>query len=422
MWLLLVACTGPAKVIIGADPAVAPTEPPSDETLETLETLTGTGPDDAPDPPDDDNDEEDDDRVFQIDEVHQVEITLDGAGVRALQVDPYAYVDADISWDGDVYEGVGLRIKGRLGSLRSLAGKSAFKLDLLQFGGTGRIEGLEKLNLNNMVQDNTQLKEFAAYSTYRAMGLVAPRLGYAWVKVNGDDFGLYSVVEDYDDEMLKHNFEDPSGNLYDGDYNLYPNGSYDLVDFLTATQDFMGLDEGIDVGHADVHAVTDAIAGSIGTPRFESDVGARVDLDWFARFWAVTAWIGQYDSYCYYSNNYRIYFDPVDGLARIMPWDPDWAFYPGTPLSSPYGVLAQACQADAACYARFKEALSEVTEAVAREGVITEIERANSLIDPWFTQDPRAEVAVGDRRYNQGELIQWYERRDAALTREFGLR
>ena len=48
---------------------------------------------------------------------------------------------------------------------------------------------------------------------------------------------------------------------------------------------------------------------------------------------------------------------PADGRAEILPWDPDWAFYAGTQLKSPYGLLSQGCMQDEVCYARFLNSL-----------------------------------------------------------------
>lgn len=361
-------------------------------------------------------------RVFNLDAVHEVDITLAAADRATLRQEPYTYVPATVSWDGQVFATVGVRLKGRLGSYRDLSNKAAFKLDFLEYGGEP-LEGLEKLNLNNMVQDCAQVKELAAYAVYAdAAGTPAPRVAYAWVRVNDEDYGLHSVVEDWDDVLLKRAWADASGNLYDGDYVLHGDGSYTLLDFNVATQDMMTQSEGEDVAFADVHAVTAALdAVDAGTGTFADGVGAVVDLDQFARFWAATAWIGQYDSYVYYSNNWRVYFDPADGKAELLPWDPDWAFSPDVPLLSPYGRLAAGCLADTACHESFRAALRELATTIPASGARDDIVTASALINPWLRQDTRLETDVGSIRTCQDNLLAWFDGRDAALTAALGL-
>lgn len=406
MIALLLACT-PGPITIGGDAA------DSGGDVEHLPDVDG---DDTAEPP-----PPDPARVFNLDAVHTVELTVADADVRALRGDPYSYVPATVVWDGVAFPEVALRIKGRLGSYRDLGSKTAWKLDFIEYGGE-ELEGLEKLNLNSMVQDCAQVHELAAYGVFeRAAGIPAPRVGYAWVTMNGDDYGLYSVVEDWDDVLLARAWADATGNLYDGDYELWADGSYTLLDFTAETQDLISQSEGEDVGLADVHAVTAALdAAAAGTGTFQEGVGAVIDLDQFARFWATSAWVGQYDSYIYYSNNWRLYFDPADGKGELLPWDPDWAFYTDTPLTTPYSRLSLACQADPTCLAAMVAALGELGTTIPQSGVRDDVEAAIELIDPYLRDDPRKESDMATIRTCQDQLLDWFDTRDALMTRVFG--
>ncbi|MFN7142801.1 MAG: CotH kinase family protein [Myxococcota bacterium] len=349
--------------------------------------------------------------VFHLDSVHTVDITLLADGRARLDADPYTYVPADVTIDGVVFPNVGVRIKGRLGSYRALTGKSALKVDLLEFDGTEKLYGLEKFNLNNMVQDCAKVKELAAYAIHRATGTPAPRVAYAEVTVDGAPFGLYSLVEDYDDAFLQANFPDPTGNLYDGDYHLWPDGSYTLVDFTAAGETYFTLDEGADVALADIHAVTTAFTGGgLGA------VGAIVDLRQHAAFLAATAWTGHYDSYSYYANNYRVYFDPGrGGRAVFLPWDPDWAFYAPTAVNTPYGAISAACLADTACRAEVVAHLDTLSATVPGGGIEAEVRAAMALIRPALDRDPRLEDDRRNVRACQDDLLGWFARRGGEL-------
>lgn len=352
-------------------------------------------------------------QLFQLDRLVQVEIDIPQAGLSALASAPYEYVQADLRIDGEAFPQVGVRIKGRLGSYRALPAKSGLKVDLKEFGGQTKVAGQEKLNLNNMVQDCAKVKELAAYGMHQLSGTPAPRVAYARVHLNGEDYGVYSLVEALDDEFLKSRFDDPSGNLYDGDYFLYSGNNYYLVDFLQSTQQYFALDEGTDVGLADVQAVTQArLSGD-----FLNQVGALVDLEQHARFWAVNAWTGQYDSYSYFSNNYRVYFDPGrGGKAVFLPWDPDWAFYPDTPLHSLYGTISQGCYSDETCRGWFRDELAHLNEAVPDSALEAQIWAAAALIRPELETDPKMEHSMATVVACQGALEGWIDQRAAQLA------
>ncbi len=360
------------------------------------------------------------DWIFSLEQVHELSLTLAPGGMAALRADPRSFVLADLQIDDRQVKGIGVRVKGRLGSLRTIDQKAALKLDFNALGGTDRLDGLGALNLNNMVQDCSWVHERIGYGIYRAMGIPAPRVGYARVTVDGQLFGIYTIVEEYDKTFLKGWYEDNSGNLYDGDYKLWPDGNYTLLDFDSSVQQWFALDSGTDVGLADIAAVTAALDGARAN-QVEEEVGPLLDLDHFARMWAVDAWIGHYDSYSYNINNYRFYFDPSDGKADLFPWDPDWAFYEATPVESPSGRLARACKGDSRCHDRFLEALTATTDEVKRSNFQEQARTAAALIQPYIAEDPRRETDAASIASCQTQLNTWLRLRGDRLEDMSGL-
>jgi spore coat protein CotH len=361
------------------------------------------------------------DPLFQLDVVHAVDITLSEASYASLARDPYTYVEAELSIDGEQLDTVGVRLKGRIGSFRELYEKAAFKVDLNRFTAGQTYMALELLNLNNMVQDSAQVHERIAYEAYRLAGVPAPRVGYAWVRVNGEDYGLYSLGEPYDDVFLDGRYEDASGNLYDGDY-LWPGGStYTKIDFSSSLHDLFELDEGEDVERADIHAVTATLEAVFGGQGFDEGMAAVVDMDEAIAMWAGDAWTGHYDSYTYNQNNYRVYFDPSDGLADLFPWDPDWAFYSATPVTSPSGLVSRGCKADTGCHQRFHAALDALCQAVERSDLEDQLDQAIALIGPYIEADPRKETTASSAAAYQEDARRWIRGRCASLEAMSGL-
>ena len=133
---------------------------------------------------------------------------------------------------------IGLKLKGST-SLDKLSGRPSFKIKFNWSNLKGqRFLGLKHMTLNAMTQDNSMLHEVSAYRLYNAMGVPAPKTGFARVYVNGTLKALYVNVESYDDIMLSKRFNDVTQHLYEGvafkDFKLgNDNGGNDSGSFPT---------------------------------------------------------------------------------------------------------------------------------------------------------------------------------------------
>jgi hypothetical protein len=354
--------------------------------------------------------------------VHQVEITLTSQAADRLWVDPYAYVHGAVSWDGFTFEDVGVRLKGKVGSFRDLNGKAGFKIDLGEWGDLRRLGGQQQITLNNNVQDCAMIKTPVGYQVFELAGSAAPRVSYAWVRVNGTDYGLYTVPESIGDEFLERNYADPSGNLYDGKYAYYGGWNYTLIDFYPTVDDLFQLEEGVDVGLADIFAITDAVQGNAYQPSYYAETGALVDWAEVHPFLAAEQLVGHVDGYAMNENNYRVYFDPTDGLAELIPWDLDNAYIEdwmwGMSWLSPRGDLATFCWTDPAC--RSAQAAAAITVADAVEAVdwSPEIDRWDQLTRGYVEADPRRECT--DDETTRALLHDWMATMPAAVRAMWG--
>jgi spore coat protein CotH len=355
------------------------------------------------------------DAVFAIEGVHTLEITLGQVLYDTLEADPYTHVETDVVFDGQSLTSVGLRIKGRYGSYRSLSQKSGFKIDLNRFHEGQTLYGLKHLNVNNLVQDAAQLHDRVSYNAYRSQGVPAPRVGYAWVTVDGEPYGLYGLVEDYDEQFLEKNFAEPDGNLYDGDYWLAEDWSYYvLVDFEPSTYTYFDQDAGTDVGLADIKGVVDQVSATCGGQDFDEAMDTVIDYDHWLRFYALEMWVGQWDGYNFNDNNFRIYFDPGrDGRMIMMPWDHDQPFYDDLWFNQPEGLLSSCCKADFGCRERFYSALDDVCLGLDTEALAQDLRDTAALINPYVQEDPRREISYDTALYYQDLTEDWvYDRCD----------
>lgn len=339
------------------------------------------------------------DAFFSTEVIHTIAIALPEEGQAALAASPYDKTLGDVEIDGVLLPDVGVRLRGKIGSFRDLNGKPKFAIDLNYTNIDQRYYGIEELSLNNEVVDCSYLKEPLAYRIFRDAGIPAPRTSFARVSVNGGDYGLYVVVETPDDRFLKQNYADPSGNLYDGKYVYYEDHSYTLLDFTTEKQDLFQLEEGTDVGHADVYGVVSAIGTTGGANTWYDAVNAVVDLHQVETYLAVEQLVGHNDGYALNTNNYRFYFDPSNaGRMTFIPWDFDYGFLHdyewGFNWHSPSGVLADACFHSTRCAGEHKDAVRDLLQGYDGAALQAWFDELQALIANDIATDPRRECAI----------------------------
>ena len=122
--------------------------------------------------------------------------------------------------DKEAYKNVGIRAKGNtsLTQVESYGnGRYSFKIEFDHYDSMKNYYGLDKLCLNNIIQDNTYMKDYLAYQMMGAFGVDAPLCSYAYITVNGEDWGLYLAVEGVEEAFLERNYGSGYGELYKPD-------------------------------------------------------------------------------------------------------------------------------------------------------------------------------------------------------------
>lgn len=367
-----------------------------------------------------------DDAFFDDNVIHEIAIALPSDSVVALGSEPYTKALGSITIDGVTLPDVGVRLRGKIGSYRTLSGKPKFAVDLNYTHEDQRYLGVEEISLNNEVADCSYMKEPLSYKIMREAGVAAGRTSFAHLTVNAQDYGLYVIVETPDDRFLAHNFTDPSGNLYDGKYIWYGGYSYTLLDFYGSLAPYYQLEEGTDVANADIWD----IARVLGTPTTNADwytrVDTYVDLSKFIRYTAVEELIGHNDGYAMNTNNYRVYFDPDDGgRAQLIPWDFDNAFLHdsdwGFSWYSPSGRMAYACLHNADCLAEYKTSMTELLDGLDVPALQAWYDERVALITDAAEADPRRECSEPNVLYYQSYVRGWLDTEPAAIRTTWGL-
>jgi len=159
-------------------------------------------------------------RLFDTSRVHTIDIVMDDWEGFLDTCTNEEYSVCSVIIDGEAYKNVGIRAKGNT-SLSSVASygndRYSFKIEFDQYDNTKSYYGLDKLSLNNIIQDTTYMKDYLVYQMMGEFGVAAPLCSYAYITVNGEDFGLYLAVEAVEDGFLTRNYGSNYGDLYKPD-------------------------------------------------------------------------------------------------------------------------------------------------------------------------------------------------------------
>ncbi len=323
------------------------------------------------------------DWLFPQDRVLQVNVSLPPASVEGLTAEPTVDVPAGLDIDGRGHPRVSVRIKGQWGSARELSDKPALRLNIDRYVEGQRFAGMETITLNNMVQDASYLHETIVYGMMRRAGVPAPRTAWAQVRINGEYKGIYLLIESPDDQFLQRWFDDPSGNLYEGEYGQdLTSDSYPGLD-----QDEEGASDSTDRAElARLAALLDQAPSEALVPQLE----AIVDVDAWMKAMASEVVIGHWDGYFYYPNNYRVYHDPSADQLTLLVWGTDQTLDWWGDSYAPNGALARWMLAVPSLRARYDLALWEMAQVMSEYPYADERARCNDLIGDLIARAPFA--------------------------------
>ncbi|MBR5090732.1 MAG: CotH kinase family protein [Ruminiclostridium sp.] len=180
------------------------------------------------------------DRLFDNSRVHTIDLVVDDWEGFLENCENEEYVVCSALIDGESYRNIALRAKGNtsLSSVKqSGSSRYSFKLEFDHYDSTKTYHGLDKLCLNNIIQDNSYMKDYLAYTLMREYGADAPLCSYAYITVNNEDWGLYLAVEAVEDSFLQRNYGNDYGDLYKPDSLSFGGGrgngkEFNMTEFI----------------------------------------------------------------------------------------------------------------------------------------------------------------------------------------------
>lgn len=303
------------------------------------------------------------DKLFDTSSVHTVNIVMDDWDEFISNAESEEYYTCTLEIDGETYKNVAIRGKGNT-SLTKVAAygndRYSFKVEFDRYDSSVTYHGLDKLCLNNIIQDNTYMKDYLCYRLMAEMGVASPLCSYVYVSVNGSDWGLYLAVEGIEESFLQRNYGSDYGELYKPDSQSMGGGrgngkGFDMDDFDPAEnagdnakpdgkgggRDGMNSSDDTllkyidddpdsysnifdnaktDISKSDKKRLIAALKTLSG-----DEPESAVDVDAVIRYFVVHNFVLNFDSYTgSMIHNYYLYED--DGQMQMIPWDYNLAF------------------------------------------------------------------------------------------------
>lgn len=276
--------------------------------------------------------------IFAQDVIHEVQITLPPSQWEHLlaTAQDEQYTVADVTIDGEHIDTTGLRFKGDWGSLYNcfneanelICPRLSMKLKFSEYLKEQRFQGMKRLNLHGMQQDETMLAEYLGYDLYRSMGIMTARTAYAEVFINGENQGIYGLVEQIDGRFTQNRFGD------NGDGYLYKESWPNMSTSEYWNQGIKTHEE--TATHADIIALSNALQNATDET-LPQVLSTWIDVDYMLKYIAVneainnwdgiTMWYPQFDgSSGYFNHNFYWYQEESRPYFWLFPWDLDYTF------------------------------------------------------------------------------------------------
>lgn len=266
-------------------------------------------------------------KLFDRSRVHEIDLEVEDWDLFLENAGKEEYRPCTIQIDGEKYAGAGIRVKGN--NSRRLTEKYGLKRYSLKIEfdhyKKGTYHGLDKFSLDASFQDNSYMKTWLAYDMMNSMDVPVPLTSYAWVRVNGEDWGLFLAVEEPEEAFARRNFGENYGQFYKPDYKSLQAENADVALRYT-DDDFKSYDNifrqaKFPVSEEDKKRLIEALRVlSEG-----GDLESAVNVDEVLRYFTVQVFVVNMDSYLGRTgHNYFLYEE--EGRISILPWDYNLAF------------------------------------------------------------------------------------------------
>lgn len=267
--------------------------------------------------------------LYDLDVVRTLFLTFDNEEWESELAD-FKFSDVEIPAklvvDGKTYPGVGVSFRGASSFFSIPAGhKRSFNLSLDLINEEQRLYGCKNLNLLNGNGDASMMST-VLYSQLANAHLPTPKANFVKVVVNGEYWGVYANVQQFDKRFIKDNFESSKGTRWKvpgsprGDGGL----AYDGDEMAPYEERYdMKSNDGEEAWKALIELCR--VLNETPLEKLEEELKPILAIDEALWFLAYDIVLGNSDGYWTRASDYNIFRDEK-GVFHIIPHDMNEAF------------------------------------------------------------------------------------------------
>lgn len=235
-------------------------------------------------------------------------------------------VVCNLTVDGKTYKNAGVHFRGMSSYMGVRAGaKRSLNVSLDTADAKQRLYGSKTLNLLNAHEDPTFLST-ALYSHVANQYIPAPKANIVKVVINGESWGVYTSVQQFDKEFLKENFKTDKGTRWK--VRGSPGGGGGL--------EYLGDDPAAYKRRYEIKSKDDPkawealikfckVLNTTPADKLEAELRPICDVDGLLWFLALDCGLINCDGYWIRASDYSIYLDDK-GKFHMVPHDMNEAF------------------------------------------------------------------------------------------------
>jgi spore coat protein CotH len=234
--------------------------------------------------------------------------------------------EAAFQWHNYRFERITVRSRGS--SSRNPV-KPSLRVDFDASDKNQTFDGMRRIVLDNVSQDNSLIKERLSMKLFRQMGFAAPREAHAKLFVNNQFAGVYVVVEPLEKEFLRRTLGEDGGYLYE--YNAIEPYYFNDLGEDPARYIPERFEPKTHEDNPKPEALMEFIrlTNNVSDEEFLARVSQFTDLREFARYVAIEQYMAEVDGILGWNgtNNFYLYQTAAPVFFRFLPWDKDLTFF-----------------------------------------------------------------------------------------------
>lgn len=263
------------------------------------------------------------DDVFRPEEVAVIRITMSADDKAFLlhpdNIESETYLQAifemtNSRMDTALVQPVGIRLRGNTSRWHN---KKPFKIDFREFDGE-KFFGYKKFNLKPNTNDPSHFREPLTLQYYREMGVPAARTHPTEVYINDEYMGIYTNVEQIDDEFLNLRYGHEEGFLYKCSYGASLEDDGQVFNAAIFESEINEEDD----TRSELDHFVDILNNS-SDDAFVSSIESVFEVDLYLRQLAVESVLGHWDGYSFNQNNFYLFYNGQSGKFEFFPYDAD---------------------------------------------------------------------------------------------------